>query len=804
MDCLEVLALIVCTMNQRVFLLLLFVSSFCWNSLLYAQSPASLWAVANGGTQTDRIYDVATDAAGNIIVTGDFQGTVDFDPGPGVQNLTAPGFRACFVQKLDPAGNLIWAETFGGSAWATGLAVETDPSGNILVAGNFFWAGDFDPGPGVVTLTASNFTDVFVMKLNPLGNMLWAKEVGGAQNDRVEDLALSTSGDVCITGSFFDQVDFDPGTGTNLLTSNSASLDIFVLKLNTSGNFEWATAMGSPQTESGYSVAFDANENVFVTGDFYGTVDFDPGAGTQNLTSAGDRDLFVQKLDPNGNLDWAERIGSSDTDYGRALTIDPAGDVLITGKFEQSVDFDPGSGTFVLTSGTSSSDYFVLKLTNNGQFQWAKNVGGFGGGEGSDIASDQLGNVYVSGQFGGTLDFDPGTGVSNQSAVGSFDVFLQKLNPNGQFEFVYPVGDITLDIGYGLSIDPAGHPVVAGIFSGAPDFDPGPGSQTPPFLGDLDGFVWKLAPAYDSVLIVTACDSFTVPSGSQTYTTDGLVMDTLLNSIGGDSVLAIFLTVLESSAATQIESACDSLVSPSGLYTYTISGTYFDTLQNAAGCDSLITIQLTIGNNDSIILVTACDSFVSPSGLYTWSSSGIYQDTLTNQAGCDSVLTIDLTIDTVDVSVSFVLDGHTIVAEAMGAKYRWLDCALDFQPVSSQDTLSYFTAPYTGEFAVEVTQNGCVDTSLCYLMSGVGINELSFSERISLYPNPTNGVFTIQFEQQQAQADVVILDALGRELQRKTFLGKSVLEMEADLPTGWYVLRISAGDAVATKSLIIR
>ncbi|HIN39159.1 MAG TPA: hypothetical protein EYM84_02670 [Flavobacteriales bacterium] len=225
----------------------------------------------------------------------------------------------------------------------------------------------------------------------------WAKSVGGPSGFG-QSITTDLSGNVYVTGKFADTADFDPSVATYNLTSNGF-WDIFVLKLDTGGNFIWATSMGEGYDDVGYGITTDASENVYVTGLFGGTVDFDPGVDSFNLISNGAFDVFLQKLNANGNLIWAISLGAMDSDRSYCLTIDAGGNVLIAGAFNDTVDFDPGVDTFNLISTTWMRDAFILKLDSNANFLWAKSFGGPNLDEVKSIAVDASGNVHVTGRY---------------------------------------------------------------------------------------------------------------------------------------------------------------------------------------------------------------------------------------------------------------------------------------------------------------------------------------------------------------------------------------------------------------------
>ncbi|MBN4051498.1 SBBP repeat-containing protein, partial [bacterium AH-315-M05] len=264
------------------------------------------------------------------------------------------------------------------------------------------------------------------------------------------------------------------------ITSSGGFSDIFVQKLDTSGNFLWVKKMGGTGTDWGRSIV-DTSGNVYTTGTFEGTVDFNPGPGTEILISAGNTDIFVQKLDSSGNFLWVKQIGGTGSEGGRSA-IDVSGNVYTTGSFEGTVDFDPGPGT----ANLDSSGNFVQKLDSSGNFLWAVQTGNV---LLSSIKVDAFGNVYTSGIFGGTIDFDLGPGTAILTSLGGSDLFVQKLDASGNFLWVKQMGGNGSDCGRSITIDASGNLYTTGYFVISADFDPGPGTA---ILDSSEGLVFIL------------------------------------------------------------------------------------------------------------------------------------------------------------------------------------------------------------------------------------------------------------------------------------------------------------------------
>lgn len=452
------------------------------------------WAKALGGPAGDVGYAVAVDADGNVYTTGYFSGTVDFDPGPGTFSLTANSSNNdLFISKLDSNGNFIWAVNIGGGLVEWTYSIATDYMSNVYLTGFFQDTVDFDPGVGVYNLISAGNEDIFVCKLDSAGSFLWARSVGGAIFEDARTVAVDTYGNVYYTGFFQGTVDFDPGSGV-YYSSSSGQTDVFISKLDANGNFLWVKKFGGTSIDRSHFLTLDATGNIYTTGQFSGTVDFDPGTGNYNLTSAGGGpDIFVSKLDTNGNFKWARAMGSiTGYDAGIGLAVDASENVYTTGYCQGIADFDPGPGVFNLVSA-GSDDIFISKLDSSGNFQWATSMGSTVDDRGIAIAVDNNSNVFTSGYFKGTVDFDPGPATLNLISAGESDIFISKMDSAGNFQWAKRIGGTYFDFSYGLTLNSSGHIYSTGTFYGTVDFDPGSGIYNLSAPGNPDVFVLKLS-----------------------------------------------------------------------------------------------------------------------------------------------------------------------------------------------------------------------------------------------------------------------------------------------------------------------
>ncbi len=246
-------------------------------------------------------------------------------------------------------------------------------------------------------------------------------------------------------------------------------------------------------------------------------------------------------------------------------------------------------------------------------------------------------------------------------------------------------------------------------------------------------------------------------------------------------------------------SACHNYTSPSGNYNWDTSGTYRDIIYNSVGCDSIITINLTIQNTRETIAPIACINYFSPSGKYNWDTSGTYMDTIPNINSCDSIITIQLTVKAVDISTGRV--SNSLISNAFGASYQWVNCDNNYAPISG-DTNQIFTPTSTGNYAVIVTKNGCVDTSQCNFVVVVGLIENTFDD-INIYPNPTNGKVTIDLGSNNLKVNLKVNNINGQLIQEKSNINTKQIALDlSNHPKGVYFITLQNETNIRVVKLV--
>lgn len=383
------------------------------------------WSKSFGSTAADEGKAITVSASGAVYITGIFQLTMNADPGLTNTSLIALGSFDCFITKYDTSGNFSWARQLSGANSAEEpFSITTDAAENVYTLGNFGSTADFDPSNNSFLLSAAGGTDIFISKLTPNGNFVWAKNIGGIASESAGDIILDQHQRLIISGSFRNTVDFDLGLGVQSRTASGITSDNFILKLDTSSNYLWVATFGGTGTEQANGLTISSQNEVINCGFFGTTVDFNPGLGTAFLTATGVVDIYVLKLDSLGNYLWAKNIGGNQNQTAVSTCLDDSGNIYTGGWFKGAVDFDPGLSTFSLTSN-GNEDAYVLKLDPLGNFKFAYHFGGSGFEIINGLEVNPINKFLIAGgQFNGTVDFDPSLNVRNITSLGSSEGFV--------------------------------------------------------------------------------------------------------------------------------------------------------------------------------------------------------------------------------------------------------------------------------------------------------------------------------------------------------------------------------------------
>lgn len=441
---------------------------------LLAAVPILDYGFSIGGSAVEQAYDITRDAAGNIYVAGDFNGTVDFDPGAthidDKDILTPAAGQDAFVAKYTAAGAFVWAAPLGMSnGQATFDAVAVDSTGNVFASGHFY-GGDGE------TLSSIGPSDGVLAMFNSSGTRQWAKGFGSPGKFTGVNEVATDGTNVYAVGFLQGTVDFGDGW---LLTTTGTDGG-FVARFDSAGNPDWAGAVAGDGSARLHQIALDNAGYLVATGGFFGTIDLDPGTG-ESFPVSPSGGLVLKLRQADGAHQWDKTIGSGQTD---GVAIDSQNNVVATGMFSGTTDFDPGLDAFELTSSGWSG--FVWKLNSDGDFEWAKPSGSTA----YKVAVDSTDNVYSIGTFNGRVDIDAGPETFYLDAPGSGD-YVSKLDSSG--EFVWARSMNADENNAGVVVDGSGNIFLAPTFSETVDFDPGPESLLLESNGESDFAIVRLS-----------------------------------------------------------------------------------------------------------------------------------------------------------------------------------------------------------------------------------------------------------------------------------------------------------------------
>jgi hypothetical protein len=541
--------------------------------------PSLVWAKAlnNSSGSTSTCAFTRLDASGNVYAVGNFSGTVDFDPGVGVANFTSAGGTDAFIAKYDANGNYIRTIVLGstGSDQANGIAI--DNNGNIFVCGQFTNTVDFDPGVGVSNFTSAvNTNDCFVAKYDTNGNFLWANVIGGSNSDAANALALDGNNNVIITGQVMGGYNVTFPQNVVLLSSadnnsgslsvlNSVGLHILLAKYDANGNYIWAKAMGSVggSTNRGSCVRTDNNGNIILGGSFCTSstapLDFDPGIGSANKYAAGSSftlgDAFVAKYNPSGDFISVFTFGGTGNDIVSDLSLDANGNLFVTGGFQNTVDFDPGTNTVNRTSA-GANDIYLANYDNSGNFLWANTMGSSANDAGVALFAESQGNIALLARFSNTVDFDPSVNTANRISTGSGDFVLAKYDASGNYISAVSMGGSGVETALSLTSNGNGKYFISGMFASTDaDFDPSTGTTILSAIGTNNGFLaaynysTSSCQPTSSTESISACGSYTWHGNTYT-TSNNTATWTSVNAGGCDSVVTLNLTIKAATSST--------------------------------------------------------------------------------------------------------------------------------------------------------------------------------------------------------------------------------------------------------------
>ncbi|MCH8546368.1 MAG: SBBP repeat-containing protein [Cryomorphaceae bacterium] len=681
-------------------------------------------------------------------------------------------YRKQETLRIDPS--VIWSTYVGGNVLEIPIYATHDFYGNLYTSGTTFSTDLATTGAHQTTLSASS--DAYLIKYSDDGQLIWATYYGGNEATTGTGCAVDSFGNVYLTG------ETRATSGIATTSAHQTTLggvgigqgDAFLVKFDSTGARLWATYFGGADDDAATHCEVDHQNNVYITGRTNSSGTFISGG--HQTGRGGDFDAFLAKFNESGAHQWSTYYGGGLLDYGHGIATNTLGDVFLSGT-TASTDSISTLGVHQYAPSGGITDAFLVRFNSNGLRIWGTYFGGNSEEIGLQCAADDSGSVYM---VGGTSSADDiSTTNAHQEirhglASNNFDGFLAKFNPQGDQVWGTYYGGAFNDEIIDVFVAQSGQIFVAG-YTNSPNNHPTfsvdeniatAGSHLTTFQGGIDGFIAEFS-----------------PQGQRQWG----------SYFGGAET--DFAVVCMSNALGEVFVGGQTN-SPFGI----ASPNAQQTLLSAVSQGFLAKIETC--NTVSRPNIQSCDPVSSPSGDSIYEFSGTYYDTLINRFGCDSIIVTTLVITEVNTGVR-VRDIFLEAAQSPGTNvsYEWLDCENNFAPIGSVDTRRFFPGG-DGNFAVAVTVDGCTDTSACVSFRYIGTESFTEEARFKVYPNPSNGMITMETA---ANGYFTIVDMMGQEIKRENLNQSPMTINLKTLSAGMYVVTFvnnESGERIQTRLLI--
>jgi len=778
----------------------------------FGVSQTFQWVKTISSNKEDQITSIAASNDGFVYVAGIFQDTIDLDNGPGVYPLISELYsynegqldtlgsadRQIFLAKYTSDGQIVWGKQFGGSYFDFAGLIKLDHAGDILLTGSYYFSIDFNYSDTLNGFGLSGVQNTFIAKFSPNGDLIWDRryEVGAYlpeydydyTNFIINDIAFNDDNSMILCGTTTGQIDIYLNTVFNQNVINNRNT-VFYQKLNSNGVSEYLKFIkGSSSTTSNINaVSINQQGEFTLAGNFSDSLWINPDdpnyfIDIDSLSVQSDYGFFAH-YNAAGVFLWSKSIIGGLALYNRDMVIDAYGNHYIAGVFAQppnyldtrpAIDFDPGPGQYIVPTesiNSYTSSAFLASYTPSGDFRWAfwmfspsSNTFLNGAVQGNFLELDAAERLIFGGLLNSViLDIDPGPNVvSLQSDVtginGSSNPFIARYTTNGNYISHKQFRGAGSCLQTGLSLDSSGSIYSSGYFAGYYKFN------------------------FPNNLVTSSTDftSYNFPLGEFWEAQDGFYTK--------------HQNCIQKTYISQTICSGDSMLYNG--YQLKSSGQYPRVISTNSGCDQVEILNLNVIPAIAVNqFIGICEGETFTIGNQTFNQSGIYQIVFPASNGCDSLVTTNLTVESLNAQISLVDNVYSALNAPVDATFQWLDCNSNFDPLIAEVYPS-FIASSNGNFALEISNGDCRDTSECLLFNTLGGINIS-NNSIQLFPNPVDKALVIQ--NIPINQSLKLFDSTGRIIIGANPTSNSFIFDVSNFQNGFYVLRIGS----FSKSIIV-
>lgn len=651
---------------------------------------------------------------------------------------------------------LEWAYNIGPAKSTTvdevGENIVVDDSLNVYIIGNFEDTVDMDLSAGVHQVISSGYSNICLAKYDQYMNLIWCNHLYDESSATAVGLQISPDNTLQIVGGFSDTLDVDPSANEALLITVGYG-DHFFAEYDLDGNYLQSWSFGNGGGDFIHNLHTDINGNIYMTGWFQNTVNFNPGGTPYNITSSCSVNGYLVCYDSSGSFRWAQSSsgGAVGNSNGNGVTTDMEGNTYWTGTFIDSAYLDYGSTTQVIYGG-SNINGFVGKYDYEGELIWAIPLAGTGKCRAKCVDVDSNNDLLLFGYYQDSIDFDPSLN-EHYCYSDSRNLFFAKYNSDGNLIWVKTIDSDNAIYSGEMTLDDLDNIYLTGHYGILADFNPDSIAVDTTWVADRSSFIVK-------------------------YDNDGNY-DWHLVADGKNFAYNLFVDNQYDTyfiGRLWLDSDFDPDTTGEHLLTTTNDADIF-----FAKYSQCIT--------DSFELISSCEPIWWHGSLLT--ESGIYTYNETYPYSCDSVFHVDFEINVPEFSVNYS-DG-TVTVSGEGDSFQWLDCDNEYNQIPSETDISF--SPYEdGNYAVEVTYSSCIDTSDCISVIGLNVDQEINNEYI-VFPNPTDGIINIDCDD---ITRIDICDINGRHIISKD---KAQIDL-SHFQKGIYILKIYTTENVFVDKII--